>query len=338
VINLQAYIGVFKDIIVGVVFYCCLHYFLKKYKSLNIVTLVLIVTAVVNVIFQILIFYFHNSIFSIVEVIIQSKYLENLLLHFTRERYFVDIYDVALISIVFYQGILTRNITNKIFFMFLSLCIFIFGYLSNFRAQFVAGIISSFGILVVSQKKKQFLIYIFAIIFLVLVLNLIYKTNSYQRLLLNEESDISSITARYNFWSNAIEIGESRPFFGVGLGNYYEYNSHSSLQSRSLNGSKTSLYQVTAIHPHNIFFASFGETGFIGLITTMLFIAYYFIFDLQLLLHRDIYLSSYVISFWSLFFISLVAPDQIIQYVILFWFLRGIIDYKSKNFQVVKYE
>ncbi|MCM8787965.1 MAG: O-antigen ligase family protein, partial [Candidatus Omnitrophica bacterium] len=149
--------------------------------------------------------------------------------------------------------------------------------------------------------------------------------NTIERIIEPSETETKTITTRFDWWRQSIEMGLSSPFFGIGLNNFYEYLSPKIKITNALFGSRNKLPQITATHPHSIFFQTFAETGFLGIISLTLLLGYFVKKDFEVFRKKNISCNLMIVSFWSLFLFGVFNPPITLQYIILFWFLRVLI-------------
>ena len=89
--------------------------------------------------------------------------------------------------------------------------------------------------------------------------------------------------------------------------------------------------KVVLIDPHDIFFSTFAQSGFIG-ITGLMYMLFIFIStDIACVRKKDYLVTLVALTFWSLFIYSLLNPALSLQYFTLFWVLRAIIAVSVKT-------
>ena len=329
-VNVPEFLLIWKDVVFGLIFFFVTLNVLRPRWRIESIIFLLLNTIVVNIMLEFVIYFRPDVFFSVIDPFLYGKYTHNLLIQFNRGRYFVDMVEAALIPFVIYYLVHKKSVLEKIASFFMSLLMTFFAFVSSFRAQLVVALISLLGSGILITKKFRDFILLLLILFLVFqmittISPQIANYNALNRLLLEEKSDVTSIQSRFFYWEKAVEMGLSSSLFGIGLGNYYDNLSPKQIITTSIFDPKNELMKVTAIHPHNVFFAAFAETGFFGLISLILLLAYFAIEDLKSF-RRNVSLHSFaIISFWSLFAFSLVQPDTILQERVLFWFLRALI-------------
>lgn len=335
--NIQEFLLIWKDIVFGLIIFLITLQVLGTKKRTEKIVFLLFITILINLAFQFIIYFFSQTFFLMIYPYLYSKYTYNLQIQFNRGRYFVDMFEAGLIPFIIYYFVKQKLIIKKLAFFFVSFSMIFFALVSSFRAQLVVILVSLFSsIFLIFRKVKTILV---LIVFLALSYKIvtiisfpISSQNSLSRFFIEADS-ITSIRGRVFFWNKAVEMGLSSLLFGVGLGNFYDNLSNKQIITSSLFDPKNELMKVTAIHPHNIFFSAFAETGIIGLLSLIFMIIYFFISDLKSLQRTTSLNLLTIISFWSIFLFSLIQPDTILQYRVIFWFLRGLI-IKTQKFSL----
>ncbi|PIY69443.1 hypothetical protein COY90_00605 [Candidatus Roizmanbacteria bacterium CG_4_10_14_0_8_um_filter_39_9] len=290
----------------------------------------MIVTMVVNLFIQIALYYFPNNF---IRLLVNDKYYEVLRLNAARSRYFIDMYESALIPLLFINITLIHT-QERIIRWLIILLISASALLSSFRTHLLMLIISSMSLLLFI-KKSVFSYRNIALVFLFFAL-IIYiprfqqnNTSSFTRLVDPSESDYSTVFSRIYYWKESYKIFSAYPVFGIGLSNYYDLLQGKKTIVFSLSDPQNRLDKITQTHPHNIVLATLAETGLVGFIALMLLLGYFIKEDASVFLSKNVNLKLVSISFWSLFFFALLNPPTIIQYQVLFWTLRGLLYNKN---------
>ncbi|MBI4137128.1 O-antigen ligase family protein, partial [Candidatus Roizmanbacteria bacterium] len=145
------------------------------------------------------------------------------------------------------------------------------------------------------------------------------------RLGLQNEENISTITNRVKLAENAIEISSAYPLFGTGTGTYQFYNTVNKAYIPTTYLSSKTLMELSSNDPHNIFLKTLAESGIVGLVSFSLLLGYFLQSDFKSLGKKDLLLGSYIFVFWSHFTYALFNPSSSLVYQSFFWFIRGII-------------
>ena len=128
-----------------------------------------------------------------------------------------------------------------------------------------------------------------------------------------------TITSRVAKWEKSMEMGISKPIFGVGLGNYYDYIDFSMKQTLTPFENVRKEFELASHYPHNIFFVTFAETGVFGLGSLMLLFLYFVRQDLTSLSKRNGFEKAFIIGFWVLIAHSLFNPVATVKFWMTFW-------------------
>lgn len=330
--NIEAFLLAYKTTLFGLLVLILAIFFTKKQKGVEIILKVLLVSIILNIIFEGIVYFQVEPFFSWLKQVLYDKYWEVFDLNLRRERFFVDILDASLVPLVFYFVLKTKKRASKIFGMILTALIAFFAVVSNFRTQVVMFTISLFGTLTLYLKRlSKFSIQApIIVVFLFLAYFVSIGTvgyNAIDRLLSPNKEDFGTLTSRLNYWNQSVEMGISSPFFGVGLGNFYDILEGKKTIQLSLYDPEGKLTAITDSHPHNIFFGALAETGFVGLIALVALVIYFIKEDILVFKEKEKrpLAVSAVISFWSLFFYSVLNPPDTIQYMSLFWVLRVLV-------------
>jgi O-antigen ligase len=113
-------------------------------------------------------------------------------------------------------------------------------------------------------------------------------------------------------------------YFGVGLGNFYNFLSNS-YKKKSINPWVNDLQQITFNDPHNILLSIGAENGFLALLFFTLLLLFFLKKDMKNFFGKKIINKILILSFWNLFLLGLQEPTYTLGYQILFWVLRGLL-------------
>jgi O-antigen ligase len=156
--------------------------------------------------------------------------------------------------------------------------------------------------------------------------------NALDRLIQPDQSDYLTIKDRFYYWNLAVEMGLSKPLFGVGLGNFFDYIPGNKNVNLSLFDYQNNFFKITWVHPHNLFFGVIAETGFVGLLALLTMLLFFTYEDYRAVKkHKDRTLNLLVVSFWFVFLFSLINAPISLAYLGLFWVLRGLITACTTN-------
>ena len=338
-INIQAFLEIYKHIAFGLLFFWITLIVLDNENKLKTSIKVLFATIIVNFVYQIFIYFYQDSLSSL-QGLFYGKYWEVLSLNMIRGRFFIDIYDPALVPIVFLFFLGYKNVFQKKFFQnLIIITIFFFAVISNFRTQFIMALASIFGSYwVFSKSINQFFIKVVGFLIILFFIIIITYSNFFRsfipfnnitRIIEPTKEEIMTLVTRYNWWQQSVHIGNSSPLFGVGINNFYEYLNNKPKPGMTFYNDMFRLAKITAGHPHNVFFQSYAETGIFGLVSFLLLLSNFIYNDIESFI-KNYKKKNYknkllIISFWSLFIFGLFNPPITLQYIILFWFLRALI-------------
>jgi len=329
-VNLHEFLRRYKTVAFGIIaFFVGINELDTKDRVIAMLR-VLAVTVIANMLTEAVIYYQVPFVFSAFKFLVNEQYLTDLELNMFRERYFIDIYDAALIPLLMYLFLHSKRTSARVILFAAPLMVAVCSLLSNFRAQFLISIVSTFTTSVLLMRKYRrtiFFIVLLAVIFFVVHGLMIRSTgyDSLDRLIAPESEDFGTIHDRMYYWKESLEIGSAYPVFGVGLGNFFEHIVGKIVIRDSLFYPKNDLFKITWIHPHNVFFGLFAETGFLGLAAFLLLLSRFLREDADVIFGPSLSGKAIVISFWSLFLFSLVNPATTLDYTVLFWILRAML-------------
>jgi len=337
-VNIPAFLEIYKHLAFGILFFFITLLVIDNKKKIKMSINILFLTMIANLIYQ-LIIYFNQDLLPRFQGIFYGKYWEVLSLNLNRGRFFVDVYDSALIPIVFvfFLG-LENNIKNNIYKSLMIILAIFFAAVSNFRTHLLMMFSSLSGIIYTFSKNiNSFFIKLSGFLFIMIILFGVLRgfigSTSIERVVEPSEEESQTITTRFDWWQQSIGMGLSSPLLGIGLNNFYEYVSPKTAINMASFGLKNRLAQITATHPHSIFFQTFAETGILGFISLLLLLTFFIKSDFSAFKNKNISTNLIIISFWSLFLFSVFNPPITLQYIILFWFLRALI-IKSQEFSL----
>jgi hypothetical protein len=208
---------------------------------------------------------------------------------------------------------------------------------SNFRTNvimFIFALLASF--FVFFRKKIKSIVKIVILITIIAIMldkmmNSFFGFSFYDRLLLkNQTEDVQTIRSREEHIIRSSEMGFSRPFFGVGLGNYYEYLPIQTKTSNSLFRWKSKEAEMAATDPHNILAQVLAETGIISLLFYVSMLIGFVVGDSKKIFDKEknsviSYKKATIVAFWTLFVYSFFNPSTTLTHNVLFWLLRVLI-------------
>jgi O-antigen ligase len=254
--------------------------------------------------------------------IVYSGHFSIVLSDFERGRLYIDTYDEAIIPFLLLTSVVRVPFLRYLFILVLAFL----GFISNWRIRALMIAFSLISSLFMKTLKiKTLVILIFAVLIVgwsaSYVSTALVGFSVVDRLTFTyEDEDIESLNSRLNQINIALQMGQ-QSLFGVGLGNYYD----------NLRGKDSAFYsdrdvkERTLGNIHNIFAAAVAETGYIGL---LLLIGLLFVFaknDMNILNTTDRHRKACVVSFWTIFFHILLAPNTGGYTLVFFWGIRGLL-------------
>lgn len=334
--NIVSFLAKFEDIFFGLVFLLDTEFLLKKKGERVFKTAinVLLAACFFNFLTQLVIFLWPSSISSLSRFV-HSGYINTILLNLQRGRTYLETYNEVLLPFIMYFLYLNKGL-KFYYFCLLAIGIIYFSIISGFRTSLLMVVVSLGGFYIfIKTKKKMMLSPVLVLLTIVIMLIANFAPNplSYERLINTATNEDLTFWGRINRYTTAINMGIKAPFFGVGLGNYYDNLNYFDKKSSSLIRKTKNEYELAAFYPHNIFFETFAESGSLGLLSFSLLILYFIFEDLKTLFkrrQRDL-VKLAIISFWTLFLYSLFNPVNNITYLTLFWFFRTNIFYSTQH-------
>lgn len=331
-INIYAFFSTYKNLLLGIIIYLVTVSLLKR-NYINSIMNIVLLGCILSVFIQFTIFFSFPNSYHWLDLIIYPKYMSLLTADGLRNRYFSDFFYFATIPLL---TVMVNSKINKIkrTSIVLILSLLFLAMVSNYRTVFLLTLISLSAFIKKIKFGKLFtliLLITLLIIFRGVAINLT-DNSSIDRVFSNEEVDQSTIISRFKLLTESWDIGIQLPLGGVGIGNFYDYVDKK-LINLSLWDWKAVRTRLTVIDPHNIFAKLFVETGFLGLIFYITLQIYFIIKDSLNYYQKGAMQRGIVQSFWILSLYTLVNPVSIVQFQILYWGLRALIDLNLKEHQ-----
>src|SRR3989339_2207899 len=324
-INTEAFLLQYKNFVFGFVIFITALLIINSKRKLLLVLNTLLLTIFFNVVFQTIIYFQPEFLIKIVQRFLYESYWDVLNLNLKRERFFVDIYDAALLPLIIALSLKTQRRSARLIYVLLMISVAFFAFVSNFRTQLIMTIFSLLSSLILLLNKNRV---IFTVLFLfvfyigIIISIKIVGYNTLSRVLLQEAEDIQTITGRFEHWRRSLDMVNSSPYVGVGLGNYYDNLNSKTTFTTSIFNWKNTLGRITATHPHSVFFGTVSETGYLGLFSYILLLLYFLITDYKNILKKNKSAIPSIISFWSLSIYAAFNPPVTLPYFFIFWLLR----------------
>lgn len=270
-----------------------------------------------------------NDNLTFVEHIFHPTFAERIRIHLENFKIYWESYEEVTIPIIF-----SSALPSLIILIYTS-TVLLSAIITNFRTRVLMALFSIFFTFILLKgnlKKKTIAICTIFVILTALISSIAISQQKsienyslvFERFALTNEPDIRSINFRVEQWMNTFDIVTTKPFLGVGLGNYQEYFTN---QKNSRATGKSSLLRnslIDSIDPHNIFIITLAETGFIGFAARALLLGYFVKKDYVIFRTSD-QKRPFIISFWILFMYSLFNPTDNTPYGVLYLSIRAII-------------
>lgn len=327
--NIISFIVRYKEIIVGFVCFFDFYFYKRLFKK---IISVFLISIIINYLYQFLILFGNNQTISIIGNFIYHKHWQVVSQKLSQSKLQIDVYDEAIVP--FLLIFIKKNrrfysLAYTILFLLLAL----FSFLSNIRSRIFMFIFGFFlSLFFIKKIKKEIVLLLFLFVFLVCYISNfialgVLKYSFLDRVFLLTTESKDTIVSRIDQMRLVVDIGTSS-IFGVGLGNYYD-NLPLSIKLEKYLYPKKQVDYIGAIGAvefvHNIFGLTIVESGYISLIIFILILISFIKKDLFLLKKGDDYQKSFIISFWTLFVLSLFNPPIPGSYSILFWGIRGLL-------------
>lgn len=333
--NWESFFSLYNRLIFGIAIYFVGLFFFNTKKRVTLLLSSLVISVAINIVYEAFIYFFPDLFNKYFIPILYEPYLDVVNNYYFLHKLFMDIFNPAFAALILYFIITYRKVSVRVFLIFLLICLIFFSIVSNFRTHLTMLTFSFISGLLLILGRRKILLYggglIIGVFFLYSILTNYISVTTIDRLFLPQRSDIATIDSRFTMWMKSVDMGFSSPIFGVGLGNFYDNYPKKSTLIFSLFDWKNVAEKVVLIDPHNIFFATFAQSGLIG-IGALLFMLFTFVSnDIALFRKKSLMMSTTALTFWSLFIYSLLNPALSLQYFALFWVLRSILATNPKG-------
>ena len=328
--NISAFLQRYKDIVFPGLF---LFVILFTQNNRNKIIYTLLAASFFNFFYQMLMFFSPSFFKRLGENFIYFGHLELVNINLERARLFIETYDEIAIPFLFVIMAKQKDKRVKFLIFLLFLLIAIPSLLSNFRSRilmlafaFLASLILLMGRQLATSLSILFAFTVVGYL-TVMLLNIFFGFSFIDRFTLqHEQEDVRTVELRLKNLGTSAEMGLASPFFGVGLGNYYDNLPAQKSITLSLFDWRRKEAQIASTNPHNILAQTFSETGVISFLF-YIFLTFLFVSkDFKVLKHgQDDYKKAFIISFWTLYLYSIFNPTTTLTYNSLFWVLRAMI-------------
>ena len=327
-INLSAFIGRYKDIVIAFISFFIFYYFRKH--TVTIISSMIVATGI-NMLYQSLLFFFPDTFISIMRNIIYEKHFNLVESNIYRGRIYADIYDEILIPFLFLPLIPFLKKSPILRFLLIAGITF-FAFASNFRTRILMLVFSIIASVITLKKMTTTFITasIAGILILMFITNVFLLSrlgySFYDRFFIPDEyMDRATTESRFTQIKTGFQMG-TYSIFGVGLGNYYD---HLSAKERpfSDNPADPQEYRnyAASLHIHNNIAYTIAESGYLAGFIFIVLLGIFAFTDIRILLKSTNEKKGIVIAFWCLFIYGFLNPTVPASYQILFWGFRGLL-------------
>lgn len=314
-------------------------------KILQLVLKTLLYSFLPSTIIQLIIFFSPTFFINYIAPFLHPDSYNLAIFNIGRGRIYLENFTAVIIPVVFYYLMSSSEYYKKSLLFLLLILITFISIASNSRSVFVLTLFSIISsIYLYKNELKKIMLSMLIFIFLIFLF-----TSQYTKLVLKEdiidrffvESDLQvssgSMNERINLWREAWDVGLSSPLVGIGLGNFI-YNRSDNIQKGThaiVSSTEKAAILDMANEPHNIFFQTFSETGFLGVSAITLLFTYFIKRDYTLLFHlkkknNNFIQKLLIISFWSIFLYSLLNPASGVRFFALSWLFCVLIEKESQ--------
>lgn len=334
--NVSSFINTYKDVIGGFGLFLCFYAFSSK-RNIKHIALTFTGISVLILMFEVLLYLIPTITIPLFTALYNPNYLQFFLFQTNRGRFFGDSLNEAFIPLFYIFLLKQERFTLKkgiALFSIILITVFFTVFVSNWRTKaiiFIFSTVLSFFIFT-HIHKKHLLIYLFiGFIIAVNTFSMISQVIGGKNILsrfttqIDEYGSDSNLT-RIRYWQDSIDIGNSSPLFGVGIGNYFDSLTQNA-KSKNMNDSNSySERSILIDDPHNLFFSAYANTGFLGLSALLALTAYFLFTDVAKFYKYEIVLKGFILVFWSIYIYTLFNPWMYFQFFGLFWIIRGIVE------------
>lgn len=335
VVNSDAFLLRYKDVVFPGLFLLASFVYLKSRREF---VMAMTLSLVVNFVYQGII-YLMPGLYSLIgKLLLYEGHLEFVSFNLARGRIFIETYDEAILPFLLVVGVgktKLESIWNKL----LPFLVVIPTLLSNFRSRLLMLVVSSTLIFTSWFRTWKTLIMggmmVFILFFVADFISLrLWGFSLLDRVLLRSNyDDIQSLSSRWEGIRRSFELGTSRPLYGIGLGNYFDFLPTTIKNSVFSLSNFYGTVWTSSLNPHNIFAQIVVETGVIGLVYYLLMLGVFLRQDIKILKRakKNEFQTAAVIGFWTLFSYSLFNPSTTLTYNSYFWILRSMVIYENIN-------
>lgn len=193
---------------------------------------------------------------------------------------------LLLLATICFQSI---NQKKSFIFTILAIVIFLISIVFLQSKAVILSIVLGCGLLFIpwvigfSKKHKRKLLALFSLMTILVIALVIYKFENIKEIVFT-----GSLEERYYVWQNTLEMIKEHPVLGVGGGNFQIYFPKYGLEEFTYLNKEIALGYETFQRPHNDFLWIFSETGLIGILIYLFFIASIAVYALRKVISKDL--------------------------------------------------
>jgi len=325
-----------------------LAYFLISKNNLKSINLFIVLSALIFISFELILYITDSSIFNYLSNIIQAEVFDTYLMNQSRHRFALNNHLELFFPLLFYALISNQHSKIRNIILFLGLISLIFlTVIANSRSRFLSLAFAIVFVFFLNLKYKYLNIQIFnkinklimtIVIGLTLFLLALIQYKPYiivDRILLSEDYvDYLTINSRIQAAEQSVEYFISSPIMGIGLGNYIDNRRFSLKYQQNVPQFQLNFANLSRMSPHNVFFQYLSETGLIGTLPFIIIICYFIKADINYMIQikrnnlteNSLIILSFIIASWTLFIHGVFNPFITVFITGWFWFLRGVIE------------
>lgn len=286
---------------------------------------------------------FHAQILTLLNSVIQQEVLFYYHFNALRGRYHLDLGTELFIPMFVFETIRsmrTKNTQKGIIYMACILLLIGAAVFSNYRRRVIIALVSVTIAIILELKhslKNRRIVWnpiiiglpitiLLTVVFSAIISLYVFNFNVFNRLLLEDKrADIKTIDFRVDSFFRSLDIANTSPVLGTGLGNYQLFLPQK--KEVVLNNEYVKAhYEESANSPHSIVSQTLAESGYLGLLLLFIMITVFAKNDISILMMKKWFPAyPYVISFWGLFLYALFSPFDTVFKTGWFWFIRGIL-------------
>jgi hypothetical protein len=340
VLNFASFLKYYEKFVVGTSIYFMVFWMKHLNKNIfNILFKVFYWGFLVRLFMELGLILFPDFVDGIGSLILNPLLFRSIKANLVRQRTYVDFIQEAFVPILLF-GLVKKNSSfiQKAKQGFLIMVAGAISFLSNWRGRVLVFLFSVFSFLathVFTNFNKKYLLRLVGLflglfIFINFLDNMSVSRVGFSvrdRLMSTDEAeDVSTVEWRLNAFNASIGMGSSG-FFGVGLGNYYEWLGEKKRYPSFIREFRELADAASSHGPHNIFFQYLAEMGYVGLIVFIALLVGFAIEDVRGF-GKNKYSQDHkaiALSFWALISVVQFYPATSLSFYVSFYLLRAML-------------